>query len=70
MPDANHRPSKQRRMERPSGRSSSPSNPWDLQSLSPDQEKMLELLGKLLRERQKIVVIMGAGVSVSAGSKS
>lgn len=45
----------------------------DLHSLSEgpgrDQESQLDLLHKVLRKRRKIVVIAGAGISVSAGSK-
>ncbi len=44
----------------------------DLHSLSEgsesDQEAQLGLLLKVLRKRRKIVVIAGAGISVSAGS--
>lgn len=45
----------------------------DLHSLSEgpgrDQKSQLDLLHKVLRKRRKIVVIAGAGISVSAGSK-
>lgn len=45
----------------------------DLCSLSEgpgsDQKSQLDLLHKVLRKRRKIVVIAGAGISVSAGSK-
>lgn len=34
-----------------------------------DQKAQLDLLMKVLRKRRKIVVIAGAGISVSAGSK-
>lgn len=34
------------------------------------QKKQLDMLLKVLRKRRKIVVVAGAGISVSAGSKS
>lgn len=37
-------------------------------SLATDQKVQLDTLLKVLRKRQKIVVIAGAGISVSAGS--
>ena len=37
-------------------------------SLATDQTEQLKLLLKVLQKRQKIVVIAGAGISVSAGS--
>ena len=39
-------------------------------SLDEEQKDELELLLKVLRKRRKIVVIAGAGISVSAGSES
>lgn len=46
----------------------------DLHSLTEgagrDQKSQLDLLHKVLRKRRKIVVIAGAGISVSAGSKN
>ena len=39
------------------------------QSLATDQKVQLETLLKALRKRQRIVVVAGAGISVSAGSK-
>ena len=38
------------------------------ESLAADQTEQLKLLLKVLQKRQKIVVIAGAGISVSAGS--
>jgi NAD-dependent histone deacetylase SIR2 len=35
---------------------------------TPDEEALLQRLLKALRKKQKIVVIAGAGISVSAGS--
>ncbi len=39
-----------------------------LEGLATDQTAQLNLLLKVLQKRQKIVVIAGAGISVSAGS--
>jgi NAD+-dependent protein deacetylase SIR2 len=43
----------------------------DLRSseIDPDQQAELDLLMRVLHNRQKIVVIAGAGISVSAGSE-
>lgn len=38
------------------------------QELSPHEEELLDQLTSALRKRKKIVVIAGAGISVSAGS--
>ena len=38
------------------------------QNLATDQKAQLDTLLKTLRKRQKIVVVAGAGISVSAGS--
>lgn len=38
--------------------------------IDPDQQPQLDRLLNVLHKRQKIVVIAGAGISVSAGSKS
>jgi len=44
----------------------------DLRSgdVNPDQQEELDRVMHILHKRQKIVVIAGAGMSVSAGSKS
>ena len=42
----------------------------DLSSLATEQKDGLHKLLQVLRKRRKIVVIAGAGISVSAGSKS
>lgn len=41
----------------------------DADPLAPEQKTQLDLLLKTLRNNRKIVVIAGAGISVSAGSK-
>jgi NAD-dependent histone deacetylase SIR2 len=39
------------------------------ESIDPDQQDQLDRLLHVLHKRQKIVVIAGAGISVSAGSE-
>ena len=42
----------------------------DLSQTMKEQELQMDILLKVLRKRRKIVVIAGAGISVSAGSRS
>lgn len=62
-------PAKKRRIAEPKPRTT---EYLDLKSLSEEhassQKKQLDLLLKVLRKRRKIVVVAGAGISVSAGS--
>lgn len=63
-------PSRKRRKAEPRPRRTEHLNlqtPHD--SLDTDQQSQLDTLLKVLRKRKKIVVIAGAGISVSAGSK-
>jgi len=62
-------PAKKRKIAEPKPRTT---EYLDLTSLSeeyaPSQKNQLDLLLKVLRKRRKIVVVAGAGISVSAGS--
>ena len=62
-------PPKKRKTVQPKPRTTEHLNlkiPW--QSRAIDQQSQLDLLLKVLRKRRKVVVIAGAGISVSAGS--
>ena len=62
---------KKRKKAEPKPRTTQPLNlARDVDKVSVDQAHELERLLQVLRKRRKIVVIAGAGISVSAGSKS
>jgi NAD-dependent histone deacetylase SIR2 len=61
-------PSKRRRVAPPSTRR--PTAYIDLENRGEEEDENLERLLSALRKKKKIVVIAGAGISVSAGSAS
>jgi NAD-dependent histone deacetylase SIR2 len=67
--DADGKPAKRRKLRQPKPRTTHHLN---LQSdeLDAGQKEQLDRLLKVLYKRRKIVVVAGAGISVSAGSKS
>lgn len=60
-------PPKRRRIAAPTGPRKT--TYVDLESRDEEQDKQLERLLSALRKKKKVVVIAGAGISVSAGSK-
>jgi len=67
--DADGKPAKRRKLSQPKPRTT---HHLDLQSdeLEASQKEQLNRLMKVLYKKRKIVVVAGAGMSVSAGSKS
>lgn len=67
-PSDNPRPAKRRRISEKPERTT---EYLDLsKGLRPDEKTQLDRILNVLHKRQKIVVVAGAGISVSAGSKS
>ena len=67
--DADGKPAKRRKLSQPKPRTT---HHLDLQSeqLETGQKEQLSKLLKVLHKKRKIVVVAGAGISVSAGGKS
>lgn len=62
-------PTKKRKMSQPKPRTTQHLN-LESEVLEADEKAQLDKLLKVLYKKRKIVVVAGAGISVSAGSKS